>query len=69
MLINNLINVSLSAPASLGLTYLAMSESISILMENAVSAERDSQIVQNAAVTQCCALMISAGAAFAAHSG
>ncbi|AQQ00808.1 hypothetical protein B0W48_13905 [Pseudoalteromonas aliena] len=42
---------------------IAMANSIALLMENAVSNDKNAQMIQNAAVTQCCVLMIAAGAA------
>lgn len=59
-------NVGAAAPVSMGMTYMAMADSISILMNNAVGAEKFSQIIQNTSVTQCCALIIAIGAAGAA---
>nr|WP_275424198.1 RebB family R body protein [Pseudoalteromonas luteoviolacea] len=41
----------------------SMGQSISLLMDNAVQNEARSQATSSAAVAQCCALMISAGAA------
>nr|WP_282099001.1 RebB family R body protein [Pseudoalteromonas luteoviolacea] len=41
----------------------SMGQSISLLMDNAVQNEARSQVTSSAAVAQCCALMIAAGAA------
>ncbi len=60
------LNVGAAAPVSMGLTYMAMANSVSNLMSNAVSAEKFSQIIQNTSVTQCCALIIAVGTAKAA---
>ncbi|RBP53105.1 RebB family R body protein [Arenicella xantha] len=60
---SNLLNVGYAAPLSMGLTYIAMANSIAKLMGNAVSAEGNSQVIQNSNVTQCCALIIATGAA------
>ncbi len=59
----NLTAIAASMPASMGFVSLSMSESISLLLENAINTENNAQITQAAAVTQCCALMISVGAA------
>jgi hypothetical protein len=48
---------------SVDIAAIAMANSIALLMENAVSNDKNAQLTQNAAVTQCCVLMISAGAA------
>jgi len=55
-----------SAPLSMDLTYITMSKSLGQLMGNAVMTENFSQTIQNTAVAQCCALIISMGAAGAA---
>jgi len=60
---SSLLNIGYAAPVSMGLTYVAMANSIAKLMSNAVSAEGYSQVIQNSSVTQCCALIIAAGAA------
>lgn len=62
----NVMSVGLSPNISMGLTYMAMSSSLAHVMNNAVTAERSSQMIQTASVTQCCALMVSIGAAGAA---
>jgi len=56
-------NLAVAQPFSLGITAVAMANSIGLLMENAVIAEKGAQAIQNAGVAQCCALMIAAGAA------
>ncbi|MCF6438458.1 RebB family R body protein [Pseudoalteromonas luteoviolacea] len=48
---------------SLAAASTSMGQSISLLMDNAVQNEARSQATSSAAVAQCCALMISAGAA------
>ena len=53
---------------SLVITSYSMANSISLLMENAVQAEANSQVVANASTAQCCAMMISVGVAKAASS-
>jgi len=57
------LNIGVAAPLAMDLTYVAMAKSIGQLMGNAVTTENFSQVVQNATVTQCCALIISVGAA------
>ncbi|GAA6166884.1 RebB family R body protein [Sessilibacter corallicola] len=63
---SNLISIAAAPPESMAFVSMSMAESISIMLENAVNAEKNAQIVQTAAVAQCCALMISVGAAGAA---
>jgi len=58
-----LINIGYAAPLSIGMTYVSMADSISHLMNNAVSAQGNSQVIQNSSVTQTCALIIATGAA------
>jgi hypothetical protein len=65
--LSNELNLALAQSFSVGVTALAMANSISVLMENAVGIEQDSQLIQTATVTQCCALMIAGGAAKAAN--
>ncbi|XOV80978.1 MAG: RebB family R body protein [Aestuariibacter sp.] len=48
---------------SIGMAEITMAQSISGVMYNAVDTEKHSQTIQNTAAAQCCALMISAGAA------
>lgn len=48
---------------SIGMAEVTMAQSISGVMYNAVDTEKHSQTIQNTATAQCCALMISAGAA------
>ena len=62
----NTINIGVAAPLAMDLTYVAMSKSVGQLMNNAVTTENYSQIIQNTTVAQCCALIISLGAAGAA---
>ena len=50
-----------AAPSvSMAWTYLAMAQSIGLLMNNAVAAERNMQTTANAATTVACARMLSA---------
>lgn len=48
---------------SAGMVEVTMARSIGAVMYNAESTEKQSQTIQNTATAQCCALMISAGAA------
>jgi hypothetical protein len=59
-------NIAAALPFSVAASALSMASSIGILMENAVSNEKNSQVVQSASVAQCCVLIIGAGAAKAA---
>ncbi len=60
------LNVGAAPPVAMGLTYVAMANIISQVMNNAVTAEQSSQVIQNACVAQTCALIIAVGAAAAA---
>lgn len=51
---------------SLNVAAIAMANAIALVMENAQQNEKNAHAIQNASVTQCCALMIAAGAASAA---
>ncbi len=62
----NVLNIGVVAVASLGLVEISMAHSLGLVISNAAVGQKSSQILQNAGVTQCCALMISAGAAGAA---
>ena len=62
----NLVNVGFAPMVAMGFTYAAMSNSIGKVMANAVTCEQNSQMIQNTSVAQCCALMVSIGAAGAA---
>ncbi|MES2947640.1 MAG: RebB family R body protein [Pseudomonadota bacterium] len=51
------------APAmAMGMTYLAMADSISLAMQNAVSNQQRGQVTAAAAVTQSLVLIITLGA-------
>jgi len=56
-------NIAVAPYFSVAAASVSMAHSIGILMENAVNNENQSQSIQNAAVTQCCVLMLAAGAA------
>lgn len=62
------LNLSAAPMLAMGMTYAAMANSIGNLMGNAVTAEQFSQIIQNTSTTQCCALIVSVGAAGAAKA-
>jgi hypothetical protein len=59
-------NLATAQAFSVATSAVAMGNSISLLMENAVSHEKNSQMLQDASVAQCCVLMLAAGAAKAA---
>lgn len=71
MLSNNfcIANIALSPEVSMGMAYTTAGHSIGMLMENSVLNKSLAQIASNAGVDQCCALMISIGAAGAAGKG
>ncbi len=60
------INLATAQAFSVATSAVAMGNSISLLMENAVSHEKNSQTLQDASVAQCCVLMVAAGASKAA---
>lgn len=60
------LNLGLAQSFSVGAASISMADSISLLMENAVANEKDSGVIQNAAVTQCCVSIIATGIAKAA---
>ena len=61
--ITQLTNLATPAVLSVGMVETSMAQSISNVMYNAAFTEKQSQIIQNTIVTQCCSLMVSAGAA------
>lgn len=58
-----MLNLATPPIASVGMAEISMAQSISGVMYNATTAEKNSQVIQNTIVTQCCTLMVSAGAA------
>ncbi|TBR41725.1 hypothetical protein CBF23_008935 [Marinomonas agarivorans] len=56
-------NIAAAPAFSVAAASVSMANSIGILMENAVNNESQSQSIQNASVSQCCVLMLAAGAA------
>ena len=62
----SLLNVAYAPMLSMSMTEIAMANSISNVMGNAVTAQQNCQVIENATVVQCCALMIAAGIAKAA---
>ncbi len=58
-----LTNLASPPYVSLGMAEVAMANSIAGVMYNAADAEKHSQTIQNTATAQCCALIISVGAA------
>jgi|JI8StandDraft_1071087.scaffolds.fasta_scaffold567997_1 hypothetical protein len=61
------LNLGGAASVSMGLVSIAQAHALGLQMMNAMQAQRNAQITANAALSQCCALMISAGAAKAAN--
>lgn len=57
------LNPGLAASVSMGLVSMAQAHAIGIQMMNAMQNQRSAQVTANAGLVQCCALMISAGAA------
>lgn len=55
--------------AAMGMTYLAMADSIGLAMENAVAAQQRGQVIGEAATVQVVALIIAVGVAEAAKGG
>lgn len=62
----NLTNIGMAPSLAMGMVYVSSGYSIGLLMDNSVQNKALSQLTNNASVDQCCALMISAGAAGAA---
>lgn len=58
-----MINLASPPIVSVGMAEISMAQSISGVMYNATTAEKNSQTIQNTVVSQCCALMVSGGAA------
>ncbi len=57
------LNLGGAASVSMGLVSLAQAHALGLQMMNAMQAQRHAQATANAGLVQCCALMISAGAA------
>jgi hypothetical protein len=57
------LNPGLAAAVSMGLVNMAQAHALGLQMMNAMQNQRNGQVTANAGVVQCCALMISAGAA------
>ena len=62
----NAIDIGLAPSVAMGMTYVAMADSIGLAMANAVANQQRGQVVAGAAVTQVVALIIAVGAAEAA---
>jgi hypothetical protein len=58
----NLLPVGMSPAVSMGMVYIAMANSLSLAMENAVATQQRGQVVAGAATTQVLTLIIAAGA-------
>jgi hypothetical protein len=61
-----LINIGTAPPLSMAMVDMALAASIANHMNNAVTAQKNAQIIENTVLTQCCNLIISAGFAGAA---
>jgi Killing trait len=57
-----LITIGEAPSAAMGMTYLAMADSIGLVMENAAAAQQRSQVIGEAALVQVLALIIAKGA-------
>lgn len=57
------LNPGLAASVSMGLVSMAQAHALGLQMMNAMQNQRSGQVTANAGLVQCCALMISAGAA------
>lgn len=55
--------VGLAPSIAMGMTYVAMADSIGLAMENAVANQQRGQVTANAALVQVLALIITKGAA------
>jgi hypothetical protein len=63
------LNIGEAPSAAMGMTYLAMADSIGLAMENAVSAQQRGQVIGEAATVQVVALIIAVGVAEATKGG
>lgn len=57
------LNPGLAASVSMGFVSVAQAQAVGLQMMNAMQNQRSAQVTANASLVQCCALMISAGAA------
>ena len=64
----NSMSPALAQSFSVGVTSVAMANSLGLMMENAVVAEKGSQTIQSASISQCCVLMVAVGAAATAKA-
>ncbi|HEV2817025.1 MAG TPA: RebB family R body protein [Allosphingosinicella sp.] len=65
----SMLTVGLAPAAAMGMTYLAMANSIGLAMENAAAAQQRGQAIGEAATVQVVALIIAVGVAEAAKGG
>lgn len=56
------LNVALSPAVAMGMTYMAMADSIALVMGNAAANQQRGQLIAQAAVTQALALILAKGA-------
>jgi hypothetical protein len=57
------LNVALAPSVAMGMTYVAMADSIGLEMANAVASQQRGQVVAGAALVQVLTLIIAAGTA------
>ncbi len=55
----NAANVGLAPQVAMGMTYVAMADSIALVMNNAASAQQNMQVTSNAATTTACAAILA----------
>jgi hypothetical protein len=56
------LNVALSPSVAMGMTYMAMADSLALVMSNAAANQQRGQLITQAAVTQALALILAKGA-------
>ncbi|MHC6529268.1 MULTISPECIES: RebB family R body protein [unclassified Vibrio] len=56
-------NVDIAPAFAMAVTDVVMANTIGLLMENAVNNEAQSQLIQNACVNQCCAMILASAEA------
>lgn len=55
------LNVGIAASTAMGMTYIAMADSISKVMQNASTAQQNGQLVASAATATTCAMIVKNG--------
>lgn len=56
------LNVALSPATAMGMTYMAMADSIALVMSNAAANQQRGQLIAQAATTQALVLILTKGA-------